>query len=73
MWAELVIWKPCKRCHRRNHVDETCSYCGGYGLVGHDSPHTCPECGGSGTDWPPRCQCGAYRAAHALYLVDQPD
>ena len=68
--AALTVWTPCKRCGRHDTVDTRCTYCAGFGIVNHDEPHDCPQCGGSGSEWPPRCACGAYRKSLNLQLED---
>lgn len=72
-WAALTVWRPCKRCGRKNHVDTICSWCGGHGIVGFEGPHDCYRCGGSGQEWFNRCHCGAFRGALNLLLYDERD
>lgn len=67
-WASLIIWKPCKRCGLTDIPDVTCSYCGGFGMTGHEQPDACYRCGGSGQEWPIRCRCGAYRGFHEAFF-----
>jgi hypothetical protein len=68
-WAGAVFVTPCKRCGTHTPPHTRCSYCGGYGIVGHESPHDCPNCWGSGHIWPPRCNCGAFRAVTTDFLI----
>lgn len=67
---------PCKRCGNTDTPDTTCGYCGGPGLVhGYEGdPMTCPRCGCSGMEWPPRCpKCSAFRAMPKLTFLEAAD
>jgi hypothetical protein len=68
-WAGVIFVTPCKRCGTHKPPHTRCSYCGGWGLVNHESPTDCPDCGGSGIEWPPRCNCGAFRAVSTDFLI----
>lgn len=70
----------CGRCGTDEPADDMCSFCGGHGVVSVYSAYDfegcafCPRCGGSGTEYPPRCpKCAAFRkAARAAVVSTEP-